>query len=144
MYSESYVENEVLHQDPVELVRLLYTKAIVKLQEASSHLAESRIPERSAAVAHASEILVELQGSIDREQGGEIGLHLAQLYDYMLTRLTEANAKQQAEPIDECRRLLETVLEGWTEAAAAQQPSQGESPEADMALAESAGHAWTL
>jgi len=144
MYSQPYVENEVLNQDPVELVRLLYTKAIVKLGEASEHLAAGRIPERSAALAHASEILVELQGSIDREKGGEIGLRLAQLYDYMLTRLIDANAEQQAEPIEECKRLLEVVLEGWTEAAAAAHPTESDTPEEAAAAAEAAGHAWTL
>lgn len=144
MYSEPYAENEVLHQDPVELVRLLYVKAIVKLGEASKHLAAGRIPERSAALAHASEILVELQGSLDREKGGDIGLQLAQLYDYMLTRLIEANGEQTAEPIEECKHLLEVVLEGWQEAAASSHPKEVDTPEEDMAAAEAAGHAWTL
>jgi len=140
MYPEPYLENDVLHQDPVELIRMLYTKAVVKLGEAADHLAAGRIAERSAAVAHASEILIELQGSVDREKGGDIALRLAQLYDYMLTRLIEANAKQEAEPILECRGLLETLLEGWSEAAASLHPRESKGE----AVAEAAGHAWTL
>jgi len=144
MYSESYFENDVLHQEPVELIRMLYTKAVVKLGEAAEHLAAGRIAERSNAIGHASEILVELQSSIDREKGQDIGLRLAQLYDYMLARLAEANAKQEAEPILECRALLETILQGWSEAAAELRPQREEPSDEAVQTTGEAGHAWTL
>ena len=140
-YAE-YAENEVLHQDPVELVRLLYVKAIQKLAEASEHLAAGRIQERAGALAHACEIVLELQASIDRDRGGDIGLRLAQIYDYVLVRLNEANAEQAAAPIDECRQLLETVLKGWAEAA--DEAKRAHQAETEPAEAVAAGHAWTL
>lgn len=139
MYAAAYVENDIEHQDSVELVRLLYSKAITKLSEALDHLEAGRIRERSAAVAHASEILLELQSALDMEAGGELALNLARLYVYMQERLVEGNAQQKAEPLAECRELLSTLLEGWRECdGAAPQPAPG------PVAVESAGHAWTL
>lgn len=146
MYAEAYVQNDVHHQDPVELVRLLYSKAIAKLGEALGHLAAGRIPERSMAVAHASSVILELQGSLDAEHGGEIAASLARLYDYMQERLALANAQQLSEPLEECRDLLSTLLEGWracnTELEA--EPEAGAAPPAVEPEAADAGRAWTL
>ena len=139
MYAAAYVENDIEHQDPVELVRLLYSKAIAKLGEALEHLESGRIPERAAAVAHASEILLELQSTLDMKAGGDLAVDLARLYVYMQERLAEGNARQSAEPIVECRDLLATVLEGWREC---REPAAAPGPvpvETSMRQ-----HAWTL
>ena len=98
MYAEAYVQNDVHHQDPVELVRLLNSKAIAKLGEALDHLAAGRIPERSMAVAHASSVILELQGSLDAERGGEIAASLARLASpralCVVTQLVRTHCRQ--------------------------------------------------
>ena len=71
MYAESYVENDVLNQDPVELVRLLYSKAIERVREARGHLEAGRIPQRAETIAHVMEIILELQATLNLEEGGE-------------------------------------------------------------------------
>ncbi|MBI1354005.1 MAG: flagellar export chaperone FliS [Acidobacteria bacterium] len=110
-----YVQNSVETQDPVELVCLLYAKAIEKLKAAREHLARHEIAPRAQAIAHVSQILVELQTSLDAERGGSIAVELARLYDYIQERLVEANAQQQDAPLEESLRLLETVYAGWLE-----------------------------
>lgn len=150
MYADDYFQNDIEHQDPLELVRLLYMKAIAKLGESLEHLEAGRIPERAAAVAHAQEIVVELQAALDTERGGEIADNLAALYAYIQVRLTEGNAQQQAEPLEEVRGLLSTLLEGWsacesetaeTKIPAALADEEVQSMTADLSRAR---HAWTL
>ncbi len=115
MYAESYVENDVLNQDPVELVRLLYSKAIERVREARGHLEAGRIPQRAETIAHVMEIILELQATLNLEEGGEIAKNLAKLYDYMQERLAEANGRQSAPPLEEVEGLLGILYEGWSE-----------------------------
>jgi flagellar protein FliS len=100
-------------------VRLLYEGAIDWLQKARTCLQQGRIAERSAAISQAMEIILELQGSLDLERGGEIARALAPLYAYIQQRLAEANAKQQREPLEEALSLLMTLHQGWKDISAA-------------------------
>ncbi len=149
MIAHAYVENDVLSQDGVELVCLLYAKALERIREAASHLEAKRIKDRAAAIGEAMAIVVELQSSLDFERGGELARTLAELYAYIQQRLTEANGSQQPEPLREADRLLETLFEGWREACEASL-APGAALEEDMARADSPGgltpptHCWTL
>lgn len=113
MYASQYVDNDVLNKDSVELVCLLYAKAIEKLRLAASCFTSDDIAGRTKAIGTAQEILLELQGSLDAEQGGEIAVNLDRLYVYLQERLSHANARQDAAAVDEVVRLLEVVYEGW-------------------------------
>ena len=110
---DAYLESRVLSADPMELVRLLYQACIQAVRDARHHLAGGEIGERSRAINKACEILMELNGALDRTQGGEIAQRLAALYDYMLGRLLEANMKQTDDPLAEVVGLLATLAEAW-------------------------------
>ena len=138
-----YVDNETLNVEPVELICLLYAKAIEKLNQAQDRYERGATGEGNSSVAFAMEVLIELQGSLN-EEGGDVARNLADLYDYMQNRLVEALANTETAPIEEVARLMSTLLDGWKEARPAlATPIPG-------ALAESAGgealagHAWTL
>ncbi len=118
MYAQQYVDNDVLNVEPLELVCLLYSKAIEKLHQARDHLAAGRLTERSEAIGLSMEIVVELKGSLN-EDSGEIAVNLARLYDYLIEKLAEAHAEQKIEALDESLRLLSTLHEGWKEARSA-------------------------
>jgi flagellar protein FliS len=141
MYA-AFDEQEIRELDPVELVRLLYAKAIEKLNLARTSAGIERIQERNQAIARASEVLIELQSSLDADRGGAIALQLARLYEYIQLRLAAGLAERNDEPLAEAIRLLETLADGWREAADAlggQQPAVELEPE----LA-GAGRTWTL
>ena len=115
MHNHEYVDNEVLNIQPLELVCLLYSKAIEKLNQARVHLAARRIHERSEAIGRTMEIIAELQGSLNAEAGGEIAGNLERLYVYVQEKLVEANTQQTEPPLAESIRLLTTLHEGWKE-----------------------------
>jgi len=123
--SNTYLETRVLSADPLELVRLLYHAAIDAVRDARRHLEEGDIPARSRSISKASGILAELLSALDRERGGEIAKRLAELYNYMRSKLLEANLRQADAPMSEVLGLLATLLEAWEgmEAGAAPQPA---------------------
>ena len=95
MWKDAYLENRVLSADPLELIHMLYERAISLVSSARESLASGDIAERSKAIGKTMEILAELEGSLDHQSGGEISRNLERLYQHMRTRLMTANLKQQ-------------------------------------------------
>jgi flagellar protein FliS len=119
----SYLESEILSADPIRLVELLYRGAIEAVQRTRERLRDNDIAGRAAASSKVSAIIDELNCSLDRERGGEIGEQLGRLYDYMQSRLIDGNVRQADEPFAEVERLLTTIYEGWKECVDASAPA---------------------
>jgi flagellar protein FliS len=133
MHARQYVENDLLDKSPVELIRLLYAKAIEKLQLAARHTRASDVRERNACLARVMEIVAELQGALNLEAGGELAVQLAALYDYVQRQLIEAAAEPAAvAQLEEVRVLLVNLHEGWRDCepppVEQQHPDEGAQP----------------
>lgn len=105
---QSYLENEVLTSDPLQLVRLLYRGALDAISGARLNQ-----PERNRLISKAIAIVGELNRTLDMNRGGHLALQLSSLYNYILSRLAEARLKQSDELLVEPEQLLETLFEGW-------------------------------
>ena len=127
---DAYLESRIESADPLQLVRLLYQGAVASVREARTHLAAGEIAARSRAISKAHAILVELTTSLNYEAGGDLSRRLAQLYDYMMRRLLEANLKQIDEPLAEVLGLLTTVGEAWDGIQEQSSPSPWSQPPA--------------
>jgi len=126
---QTYRRNQVQHASPLELVVMLYDKAIQLLHSAVSALTEKKVAEKSKAICHAVDIIAELQAVLDKDRGGEIAAKLNQLYTYMLERLTAANYENDPKQIAEVVRLLEELQQGWRGLAqSALRQAQGPEP----------------
>lgn len=146
---DAYLESRVLSADPLELVRILYQTAAGAAADARRHLEAGDVLARSRAISKAEGALLELTASLDFASGGETAQRLAQLYDYMLRRLTEANFKQIDAPLAEVHSLLTTLLEAWsalaaTPQAAAQEPQERWTPAAVPLESAAPAHAWSF
>jgi flagellar protein FliS len=113
MIQQAYLEAQVMSADPVELICLLYDRAVDRVREARRRLASREIAERAAAIGDVISIVGELNASLDHSAGGAISANLAQLYNYLTMRLTEGNVKQQDAPLAEVENLLLTLAEAW-------------------------------
>ena len=109
----TYLESRILAADPMELVRLMYQSAIGEVRNARQHLEKQDISGRAGAIGKACALLAELNQALDRKAGGDYAERLADLYGYMMNRLSEANFQQREEPLTEVLGLLTTLLEGW-------------------------------
>ena len=110
---EAYKNDQIEAADPLELVCLLYRGALDAVKKARVCLREDRIKDRSRQVSRATEIIGELSFALDPHKGGEVARNLAELYVYMVQRLTEGNIQQTDPPLAEVESLLQTLLEGW-------------------------------
>ncbi len=131
-----YYEQKILNSEPIELVRLVYQRAISCVRESREHLQHKRIRERSSAITRAYAAIAELIVSLRPEVAPEMCGRLGGLYDYMQRRLLEANIQQKDEPLAEVLGLLTTLAEAWAGAAAELAPKSAVSHEA-------ASGAWT-
>lgn len=108
-----YFEQMVLSASPMELIRLLYQKAIDSTRNAREHMKNRRIAERSSAINSAYMVVTELAASLRQEEAPELANRLRALYAYIQERLLDANLKQQDEPLAEVLGLLITLAEPW-------------------------------
>lgn len=111
-----YLESRVYTATPEELVQILYETALDATHRGIEAVEAGDIETRARAITKASSCVMELAGSLNVEAGGELGVRLAVLYEYLLHELLEANVHQSAASLRDCERVLRSLLEGWTAA----------------------------
>lgn len=131
-----YFEQMILSASPVEIVCLLYQRAIRSVRDAREHLKAGQILERTKAINHAWMVLLELVNSLDQSAAPEIAEKLHSLYGYMQARLLDANMQQAEEPLSEVLMLLTTLAEAWDGVTAAEKRRQEQPAWAHAPLAE--------
>lgn len=114
----AYRKTEVQSRTPLELVVMLYDGAIRFVGAAADAIGRGDIRGRAEATSRALAIISELQSTLDVERGGEMAASLDDMYRYLTQRLVQATVKNQVAPLDEARRLLETLRDGWQTIAA--------------------------
>lgn len=114
----AYRKTEVQSRTPLELVVMLYDGALRFIGMAKDAIARGDIRGRSEAISRTLAIISELQSTLDVERGGEMAASLDDLYRYLTQRLVQATVKNDAAPLDEAKRLLETLRDGWQQIAA--------------------------
>ena len=115
-YSQVNLETAVQSADPHQLILMLYDGALLSLAEATVAIEQKDVPKRAKAISRAIAIIQDgLHASLDVEAGGELAQRLAALYDYMVERLTQANATNNAATVQEVSGLLRTLREAWAE-----------------------------
>ena len=115
--AQNYFRTQVESASPMELVVLLYDGAVRAADEAHEAMVSANIPARRTAMNKLMAIIAELQNTLDVTNGGRVAEQLDDLYTYMRSQLLKAIAEQDAKPIDQVRRLLATLADGWREAA---------------------------
>ena len=113
-----YFEQTILNADPIDLIRMLYQRAITSVRDGREHLRDKRIAERSAAILRAYLAIAELLAALRPEVAPELSGRLRNLYLYMQQRLLDANMQQVDPPLAEVLGLLITLDEAWAGAAA--------------------------
>jgi flagellar protein FliS len=125
---DAYLESRILSADPLELVEILYQTAYRAVEKARQCLRRGDIAGRTKEINRAIGTLAELASALDRQAAGELGLNLAQLYDYIQRRLIEAHIQQAEPPLAEVSQLLATLLEGWSAVCRKPEPAWTPAP----------------
>jgi flagellar protein FliS len=93
---------------------LLFDGALAAARLGLGHLQAGRIADKAAAVSKVTRIIDEgLKLSLDRTAGGELSTRLADLYDYMIMRLLQANLRNDGSALAEVIKLLDDLRSAW-------------------------------
>ena len=120
---EAYRRTQVQSRTPLELVVMLYDGALKFLAMAREGIDRRDMRARREGLERTLAIIGDLQSTLNFEQGGDIAVELNRLYSYANLRLLEAAMRNDAERVDEVRRIFEILRDGWATIAA--QPGPG-------------------
>jgi flagellar protein FliS len=87
--TSSYREMEIHAASPHKLVVILFEHLVVNLERARIAMERNDIEMRVTSLRRARDIVTELLGTLDFEQGGALANQLADLYQYMLYELVD-------------------------------------------------------
>jgi flagellar secretion chaperone FliS len=112
-YQQVSVNSSVMGASPHHLVQMLMEGALERIALAKASMARAEISTKGQYISRAIDIVGGLQGSLNREAGGEIAENLSSLYDYMAGRLLVANIQNDESILDEVSGLMIELKMGW-------------------------------
>ena len=101
---------------PLDRMVLVHERALACLRRSLVAAEGGDFPAHKTSLFEALRIVRQLPLLLDAERGGDLVVKLVRLYDYLGTRLAEANASRDLAPIREVIELLDTVVDGWRSA----------------------------
>lgn len=142
----SYRRAAVEGTSSVGLVVMLFDRLIADVQRAARALRDGDIETRCAETKHAMLILQQLEGSLDKERGGDAVRNLEAFYSYARTQLLEAQMKGQPTILEKLVGHLVDIRGAWQQVDPARKasPSASREPEVTEARTESAALSCTV
>jgi flagellar protein FliS len=110
----------VADTSPTRLVQIMFEHILSNLATAQGCMARiennlplSEVTQKLAAMRKAVQLIGQLNVTLDMERGGKIAENLRALYEYMLVRLTQANAYNDTGAVTEVSNLVREIKTGW-------------------------------
>lgn len=108
-----YKQNTVLTATPEELTLMLYEGAI-KFMNIAKYSMENKDLERThSSLMRAQDIIMELNYSLDMNY--EISKEFRSLYDFVLSKLVDANIQKSIESLEEALIIINDMKDTWKE-----------------------------
>ncbi len=112
-YRSTSVHSGMEAADPHRLIVMLMDGALERVAQARGLMKHGGGAETAQLLHRAVAIIDELRNSLNMKAGGTISANLDALYEYMCTRLMQANVSNKPEALDEVSRLLSEVRSAW-------------------------------
>ena len=112
----AYMDASVATASPAKLLVMLYERLALDCHRALDAQRADNHQEAHRHLMHAQDIVMELRSSLktDTWDGGPA---LASLYDFLHTRLVQANVKRDAAVTEHCLGMVQDLAQAWREAA---------------------------
>lgn len=135
-YKQVGVETGVEAATPHQLIVMLFDGALLAIANAGASLQAKNAAEKGHAISRAIDIIsAGLKASLDKDKGGELAQNLDALYDYMCTRLLQANLRNDQSALDEVSKLLADIRSAWVEIASSPAVQNAAASAANPAVA---------
>ncbi len=112
-----YRATKTVTASPARVLVQLYDGALKYLQGGLQGIADRDPKAKGVALGKAHRIVSELQASLDERHAPELCEQLYGLYDFCLLRITEANARWDAQAAQEAAKVLQTLRDAWAQVA---------------------------
>ena len=110
----AYKQNTVNTASKEQLLLMLVDGAVKYTKIARLSIEKRDIPRAHKDLVRVQDIFTELMVTLDRN-GGQVYEDLFRVYEYIKTKLVEANMKKDVKVIDEVLPLIENVRDTWHE-----------------------------
>jgi len=113
-YARVDVQTRGAETDQHQLVMMMFEAVMDHAHGAIGAIQSGQTTQKVTHLHKAVRILQEgLRTSLDLDNGGELAQNLANLYDYCILRLTQANAQNDAAAVAEVVELIKPVADAW-------------------------------
>jgi len=112
-YQNVNTQAQAVDASPHRLIQMLMEGGLTRIAQARGAMEREQTSMKGELIGKAIGIISGLREGLDLQQGGELAANLDSLYQYMVSRLLEANVKNDAAPLDEVAGLLRNVKTGW-------------------------------
>ncbi|HEX3848246.1 MAG TPA: flagellar export chaperone FliS [Steroidobacteraceae bacterium] len=110
----------VADASPTRLVQIMFEQILAHLAAARGAMERIKgkgpvndVVAKGNAISKAVALINQLNGTLDMERGGEVATNLRSLYEYMMQRLTVANATNDARIASEVAGLIGKIKSSW-------------------------------
>ncbi len=110
----------VADASPTRLVQIMFEQILAHLATARGAMGRitdnrpvNEVVAKGNAIAKALGLIGQLNGSLNMERGGQVAENLRALYEYMMNRLTLANATNDQGVVAEVAGLIAMIKSGW-------------------------------
>jgi flagellar protein FliS len=112
-YQTVNTQAQAVDASPHRLIQMLMEGGLTRIAQARGAMERQQTALKGELIGKAIAIVGGLREGLDLQRGGELAGNLDSLYQYMVSRLLEANMKNEAAPLDEVAGLLRNVKSGW-------------------------------
>jgi flagellar secretion chaperone FliS len=108
---QTYQQNSVMTASPQELTLMLYNGCLKFIKLAKKAMDEKDFQGKNTNMIKAQAIIQELRSTLNPEV--EISTNMEQLYEYMYTRLIDANMKNDLATLEEVEGHVVELRDTW-------------------------------
>jgi len=134
-YVDAYLQSKVMGADGLELILMLYDRAILSLSIAKDSIMKGindpeLVKKKAVELGRATEILLYLNSILDRQRGGQIAENLSLIYTTLTDELVRANLFNDVEIISKCIEILNNLRSAWEDVKKQLKETRNESGKA--------------
>lgn len=112
-YQTVNTQAQAVDATPHRLIQMLMEGGLTRLAQARGAMERGQVALKGELIGKAIAIIGGLRSGLNIEAGGELARNLDNLYEYMTSKLIQANVKNEVAILDEVSGLLRDVKSGW-------------------------------
>ncbi|NEU30230.1 flagellar export chaperone FliS [bacterium LRH843] len=108
-----YKQNAMNTASPGELTLMLYNGCLKFINQGKQAIETNDIEKRNVAITKAQNIIRELM--ITLKADSEVGQNMMRMYDFVLSRMIDANVKNDVKALEEAEEIVVSFRDTWKE-----------------------------